>query len=49
MNSSNIMPYDFIDKYVEVVHGTFSDLEPMYVISGDTDFDTCLLYTSRCV
>lgn len=40
MNSSNIMPYDFIDKYVEVVHSTFSDLEPMYVISGDTDFDT---------
>lgn len=40
MNSSNIMPYDFIDKYVEIVHSTFSDLEPMYVISGDTDFDT---------
>ncbi|OOM77356.1 DUF4038 domain-containing protein [Clostridium sp. BL-8] len=36
---NNIMPYDFVDKYVEKVHETFSDLDPIYVISGDTDLD----------
>ncbi|MFT8349123.1 DUF4038 domain-containing protein [Clostridium saccharoperbutylacetonicum] len=35
----NIMPYDFIDKYVKKVHETFSDLNPIYIISGDTDFE----------
>jgi hypothetical protein len=40
MIDGNIMPYEFIDKYINKVHETFSDLEPIYVISGDTDFDT---------
>ena len=40
MNSSNIMPYDFIEYYVKKVNETFSKFEPMYVISGDTDFET---------
>ncbi len=40
MFKDNIMPYDFISNYVKKVHETFSDLNPIYVISGDTDFDT---------
>ncbi|AJH02030.1 beta-glucosidase [Clostridium beijerinckii] len=39
MFGSNIMPYDFIEKYIKKIHETFSDLEPFYIISGDTDFD----------
>jgi hypothetical protein len=39
ISNNNIMPYDFIDKYIEKVNETFSDLNPIYVISGDTDFD----------
>lgn len=35
---SNVLPFDFIDGYVKKVHETFTDLNPMYVISGDTDF-----------
>lgn len=40
INSNNIMPFDFIEQYTKKVHETFSDLEPIYVISGDTDFET---------
>ncbi|GFZ32113.1 beta-glucosidase [Clostridium zeae] len=40
MLSSNVMPYEFIEKYIGKVHETFSDLEPIYIISGDTDIDT---------
>lgn len=40
INSNNIMPFDFIEEYTKKVHETFSDLEPIYVISGDTDFET---------
>lgn len=36
---NNIMPYDFISKYVKKVHETFSDFNPIYIISGDTDFN----------
>lgn len=36
----NVMPYDFITMYVDKVHQTFSDLDPIYIISGDTDFET---------
>jgi len=40
MLNNNIMPYEFIDKYINKVHETFSYLNPIYVISGDTDFET---------
>lgn len=35
---TGILPFDAIAPYVEKVHETFSDLDPVYVISGDTDF-----------
>ena len=38
MNPINQMPYEFIDSYIDIVDQTFSDLHPMYIISGDTDF-----------
>lgn len=33
------MPLDGITTYLDKVHETFSDLHPIYVISGDTDFN----------
>ena len=36
----NIMPYDFLDGYIEKLHETFTGFDPIYVISGDTDFAT---------
>lgn len=49
MNSANTMPYDFIDSYIDIVHETFSDLHPMYIISGDTDFpsDACIRHYQK--
>lgn len=46
MNNANTMPYDFIDSYIDIVHDTFSDLHPMYIISGDSDFpsEQCISY-----
>ncbi len=35
-----LMPFDCIKPYVMKVHETFSQFEPIYVISGDTDFNT---------
>lgn len=35
-----LMPFEAVENYVRKVHETFSDLEPVYVISGDTDFPT---------
>lgn len=35
-----IMPKHCILQYIKMVHATFSKFEPIYVISGDTDFDT---------
>lgn len=35
-----ILPFDCLAQYVQKVHETFTAFEPMYVISGDTDFDT---------
>ncbi|ANU50338.1 beta-glucosidase [Enterocloster clostridioformis] len=34
----NIIPYEFLDSYLQRVHETFSALEPIYIISGDSDF-----------
>ncbi len=35
-----IMPKEAIKPYVDLVSRTFSDLDPIYIISGDTDFNT---------
>jgi hypothetical protein len=37
-NGSMIMPYDAVKPYVEFVVKTFSRFDPIYMISGDTDF-----------
>ncbi len=39
INSKNIMPVDFLEKYFDVVLEKFDDLKPIYLISGDTDFE----------
>lgn len=36
----NIMPKEFVPKYVEKVIQEFDAYDPIYVVSGDTDFDT---------
>ena len=38
MIPDGILPFDCLSNYVEKVHETFTDLEPLYIISGDTDF-----------
>lgn len=38
MDQYNTMPYDYLETYIDIVHTTFSDLQPIYVISGDTNF-----------
>lgn len=45
-----IMPKECIKKYIEIVHTTFSKYNPIYVISGDTDFNTelCISYYIDC-
>lgn len=40
MKDQNVMPYEHIEAYVEQVHTSFSRFQPIYVISGDTDFST---------
>lgn len=35
-----IMPFAALDPYLEMVKNTFNALDPVYVISGDTDFNT---------
>lgn len=40
MIPDGILPFDCLSNYVEKVHETFTDLEPLYIISGDTDFPT---------
>ncbi|URZ15676.1 DUF4038 domain-containing protein [Clostridium felsineum] len=37
-DSSNILPLDMIEKYVEYVGKKFSKFNPIYIVSGDTDF-----------
>lgn len=39
MLSKQTMPFDQIENYITKVDQTFSDLEPVYMISGDTDLD----------
>ena len=33
-----LMPFEALENYVNKVHETFSGMEPVYIISGDTDF-----------
>lgn len=35
-----VLPFDCLKNYVEKVHETFSKFEPLYIVSGDTDFPT---------
>jgi hypothetical protein len=37
---ANIMPKDFVRKYAEKIVDEFDEFDPIYLISGDTDFDT---------
>ena len=39
MIPNNTMPFDRVKEYIGVVHKTFSHLQPMYMISGDTDLE----------
>jgi len=36
----NIMPKEFIKEYTEKVYQEFEEFDPVYIVSGDTDFDT---------
>lgn len=36
----NIMPYDFVKPLIEKIYHTFDEFNPIYVVSGDTDFET---------
>lgn len=38
MLPEGILPFDCLENYVNKVHEVFTDLEPLYIISGDTDF-----------
>lgn len=40
MLPDGILPFDCLESYVHKVHETFTDLNPLYIISGDTDFPT---------
>jgi len=40
MFSNNIMPYEKIDEYVKQVYQTFCTFNPIYIISGDSDFNS---------
>lgn len=45
---NDILPFDMLEGYVKRVHETFTKLNPIYVISGDTDFpseETVKYYT----
>lgn len=35
-----ILPFESLENYVKKVHETFTAFEPIYIISGDTDFPT---------
>ncbi len=38
MLPEGILPFECLENYVNKVHAVFTELEPMYIISGDTDF-----------
>lgn len=35
----NVIPISFLPTYFDVVNKTFNDMNPIYLISGDTDFE----------
>ncbi len=39
LNGKNIMPKEFLDTYFDIVLEKFNDLNPIYIIAGDTDLD----------
>lgn len=46
----NVIPAGFLESYLEKVQETFSDLRPVYLISGDTDFSAeANVYYSRAL
>ncbi|MCI5943091.1 MAG: DUF4038 domain-containing protein [Eubacterium sp.] len=40
MTDINVMPEEMVEEYTEKVVREFEEFEPIYVVSGDTDFDT---------
>lgn len=40
ISAVNQMPREFVKRYIRKVYETFDDLDPIYIVSGDTDFDT---------
>ena len=40
MISSNIMPEELVEEYTRRIVAEFDEFHPIYVVSGDTDFDT---------
>lgn len=40
INKDNVMPKDFVEEYTRRVVTEFDEFQPIYVISGDTDFKT---------
>lgn len=38
MLPDGILPFDCLENYVKKVHEAFTGLEPLYIVSGDTDF-----------
>lgn len=40
MMDCNIMPKEFVKEYTEKIVGVFDRFDPIYIVSGDTDFDT---------
>lgn len=40
MTDMNVMPQEFVAKYCIKVVEIFEEFDPIYIISGDTDFDT---------
>lgn len=46
LNNHDIIPESFLEKLVEKQYEVFDEFQPIYIISGDTDFDTerCISY-----
>ncbi|SHJ82898.1 apiosidase-like domain-containing protein [Hespellia stercorisuis] len=38
--AANVMPEDFLPVYTQKVVEEFDEFDPLYIVSGDTDFDT---------
>lgn len=38
MLPGGVLPFDCLENYVKKVHEVFTELEPLYIVSGDTDF-----------